>query len=64
MDTIPLKPERQVELEKFAQEHGQTPADALDDAVAAYLELQTRHFDEDVAAVQEGLEGPLLFRAS
>jgi len=32
------------------------PADALDEAVAAYLELQSEHFDEDVATVQEAIE--------
>ena len=53
---ITLSPSRQAELERFAQQHGQTPADALDEAVAAYLELQSEHFEEDVAAVQEAIE--------
>ena len=54
--TITLSPSRQAELEQFAQQHGQTVTDALDDAVATYLELQGQHFDEDVAAVEEAIE--------
>ena len=54
MDTIPLRPERQEELEKFAREHGQTPADALDEAVAAYLEWQTQDFAEAVEGIRQG----------
>jgi predicted transcriptional regulator len=54
--TITLSPSRQAELEQFAQQHGQTITDALDDAVATYLELQGQHFDEDVAAIQEAIE--------
>src|SRR2546425_11417229 len=38
--TIPLKPERQAELEEFAHRRGKTPADALDEALAAYLEWE------------------------
>ena len=53
---ITLSPSRQAELECFAQQHGQTPTDALDEAVAAYLELQSEHFDADVAAVEEAIE--------
>jgi predicted transcriptional regulator len=56
MNTIPLKPERQAELEKFAMERGKPPADALDDAIAAYLEWQRQDFQETVEAVREGYE--------
>jgi len=59
MKTIPLNPELQVELErleKFAREHGQTPAAALQDAVTTYLEAQSEAFEEDVAAIQRGYE--------
>jgi hypothetical protein len=51
-----IRPERKAELEKFAVEHGQTPADALDDAIASYLQWQTQTFEEDVAAAQEALD--------
>jgi hypothetical protein len=50
--TISLSPSRQAELEHFAQQHGQTVTDALDDAVATYLEFQGQHCEEDVAAVE------------
>lgn len=56
MNTLILKPERQAELEKFAREHGQAPDEALDDAVAAYLQWQSQTFEEDVNAVQEALD--------
>lgn len=57
MNTIPLNPELQVELEKlerFAHTHGQTSAAALQDAVKTYLEAQSETFDEEVAAIQRG----------
>ena len=54
--TITLSPSRQAELERFASQHGQTPTDALDEAVATYLELQGEDFDADVTAVQEAIK--------
>ena len=56
MNAIPLKPERQAALEQFAFERGQSPADALDDAVTSFLEWQTRDFNEAVEGVQRGYE--------
>jgi len=56
VNTIPLHPERQQELEKFAQDHGQTPAAALDDAVASYLEWRSREFEEAVEGIRQGYE--------
>lgn len=50
---ITLKPERLAELEKYAQRHGQTPADALDDLLAAQLEWERKDHEETVAAVLE-----------
>jgi hypothetical protein len=38
MDTITLKPERKAQLKEYAQRRGQDPADALDEALADYLE--------------------------
>lgn len=55
MTTIPLSPTRQAELERFATEHGQSAADALDKAIAVYLQLQSRPFEEDLAAVKEAI---------
>lgn len=49
--TLPLKPERLAELEEYAQLHGQTPADALDDLLAAQLAWEKEDHEETVAAV-------------
>ncbi|MBC7926967.1 MAG: hypothetical protein H7039_15065 [Bryobacteraceae bacterium] len=57
MNSIPLNPELQNELEHFAREHGQTPAAALQDAVAAYLEWQRRDVEEAVEGIREGFAG-------
>ena len=54
--TIPLKPERQAELEEFARRRGKTPADALDEALAAYLEWEQQDFEEAVQGIQKGYE--------
>jgi predicted transcriptional regulator len=56
MKTIPLKPERQAELEEFARRHGKTPADALDEALAAYLEWEQQDFEEAVRGIQQGYD--------
>jgi predicted transcriptional regulator len=56
MKTIPLKPERQAELEKFARERGKSPADALDEALAAYLEWERQDFEEAVRGIQQGFD--------
>jgi hypothetical protein len=54
MKTIPLKPERQKELEEFARQRGKTPADALDEALAAYSEWERQDFEEAVRGIQQG----------
>ena len=56
MKTIPLKPERQAELEEFARRRGKSPADALDEALAAYMEWESLDFDEAVRGVQQGYD--------
>jgi len=56
MKTIPLKPERQAELEEFARRRGKTPADALDEALAAYLEWERQDFEEAVRSIQQGYD--------
>jgi hypothetical protein len=56
MKTIPLKPERQTELEEFARRRGKTPADALDEALAAYLEWEQQDFEEAVQGIQQGYD--------
>lgn len=54
--TIPLKPERLAELKEYAQLHGQTPADALDDLLAAQLEFEKQDYEETVVAVMRADE--------
>ena len=54
MKTIPLKPERQAELEEFARRRGKTPAEALDEALGAYLEWEQQDFEEAVRGIQQG----------
>ena len=56
MKTIPITPERQAELEKFATEHGQSPAELLDDAIMSYLAWQKRDYNEAVAGIARGYE--------
>jgi predicted transcriptional regulator len=54
MKTIPLRPDRQAELEEFARRRGKTPADALDEALATYLEWEQQDFEEAVRGIQQG----------
>jgi predicted transcriptional regulator len=54
VDLIPLKPERKAQLEEYAQRHGQDPAVALDEALAAYLEWERQDFDEAVEGIRRG----------
>ena len=56
MDTIPLKPERKMQLEEYAQRRGQNPADALDDALATYLDWERQDFEEAVEGIRLGYE--------
>ena len=56
MKTIPLKPERQAELEEFARRRGKTPAEALDEALAAYLAWEQQDFEEAVQGIQQGYD--------
>jgi hypothetical protein len=53
MDVIPLRPERQAQLEEFARERGTVPADALDDALATYLEWQRQDLEEAVEGITQ-----------
>jgi predicted transcriptional regulator len=56
MEMVPIKPERKAQLEEYAQRHGQDPAAALDEALAAYLEWERQDFDEAVEGVRQGHE--------
>lgn len=54
LDMIPLRPERKAQLEEYAKRHGQDPAAALDDALAAYLEWERQDYAEAVEGVGRG----------
>ena len=56
MDMIPLKPERRAQLEEYARRRGQDPADALDEALASYLEWERQDFAEAVEGIRHGDE--------
>lgn len=56
MDMVSLKPERRMQLEEYARRHGQDPAAALDEALAAYLEWERQDFEDAVQGVRTGQE--------
>jgi alcohol dehydrogenase class IV len=56
MEMVPLKPERKAQLEEYARRHGQDPAVALDDVLAAYFDEEQQDYAETVQAVQEAYE--------
>jgi hypothetical protein len=56
MDVIPIKPERKLQLEEYAQRHGQDTAAALDTALAVYLEWERQDHHEAVVAIGRGYE--------
>jgi predicted transcriptional regulator len=59
MQPITLSPSRQAELEQFAQENGQTPAEVVENALAAYIGGEVDEYDDDLqdslAAIDEAL---------
>ena len=56
MDPLPVRPERLAQLEEFARRRGTSTADALDDALAEYLEWERQDYQEALAAVRQGHE--------
>src|SRR5713226_9270982 len=54
MDTLPVKPERLAQLEEFARRRGKSTAEALDDALADYLEWGRQDYQKAVEAVRPG----------
>ena len=54
MDMMPVKPERKAQLEEYAQRRGQDPADALDEALANYLDWERQDFEEAVEGIRRG----------
>ena len=56
MDMMPVKPERKADLEVYAQRHGKSTADALDDLLAAQLEWEKQDYKEALAGIKRGYE--------
>lgn len=54
MELVPLTPERKAQLDEYAQRHGQDPAAALDEALAAYLEWERQDFEDAVEGIARG----------
>ena len=55
-DVVQIEPERKGQLDDYAQRNGQNIADALDEALAAYLEWERTDYWEAVEGVQRGHE--------
>jgi hypothetical protein len=56
MEVISIKPERKAQLADDAQRHGQDVTDALDEALAAYLEWEGADYREAVEGIRQGYE--------
>jgi predicted transcriptional regulator len=56
METLPVKPERLVQLEEFARRRGKSTADALDDVLADYLEWERQDYQETLEGIRQGYE--------
>jgi len=59
---IELSPEREAQLNDYAQRHGQDPAVALDDVLADALEWERQDYLEAVAGISRGYEDMLAGR--
>jgi hypothetical protein len=56
VETLPVKPERLVQLEELARRRGKSTADALDDVLADYLEWERQDYQEAVEGIRQGYE--------
>jgi predicted transcriptional regulator len=56
MELVPIKPELKAQLEDYAQRHGKSATDALDEALGAYLEWERADSQEAVQGVLRGYE--------
>jgi predicted transcriptional regulator len=51
---IALTPARKAQLDEYARRHGQDPAVALDEVLAAWLEEERQEYRETVEAIKRG----------
>ena len=56
IETIPIRPELRARLEDYAKRHGQDPALALDDVLAAALDWESQDYQEAVEGVRRGID--------
>jgi predicted transcriptional regulator len=56
MDLVPVKPERMAQLQDYARRRSQSPVDALDEALGAYLEWERVDFEEAIQGIRRGYE--------
>lgn len=56
LETLPVKPERLAQLQEYARRRGKSAADALDDALAEYLDWERQDYQEAVEGIRKGLE--------
>ena len=56
MRVLAVKPERLAQLEEFARRRGKSTVDALDDALADYLEWERQDYQEALAGIRQGHE--------
>lgn len=56
MEVISIKPERKAQLADYARRRGQDVTDALDEALAAYLEWEGADYREAVEGIRQGYE--------
>jgi len=56
MELVPIKPERKAQLEDYAHRHGKNAADALDEALGAYLEWERVDSQEALQGIRRGYE--------
>ena len=59
---IELSPEREAQLNDYAQRHGQDPIVALDDVLADALEWERQDYQEAVEGIRRGYEDMLAGR--
>jgi len=53
---IELSPEREAQLNDYAQRHGQDPVVALDDVLAEALEWERQDYQESVDGIRQGYD--------
>ena len=53
---LPVRPERLAQLQDFARRRGKDTAEALDEALADYLEWERQDYQEAVEGIRQGYE--------